>query len=162
MSKVVLVSCSSGKESQAAPAEELYNSDLFKKQMEYAKKLTNPNDIYIISAKYHLVPLRTEIEPYNKTLKEMPAPDREKWAEVVLDQLKKKGYDLQKDKFVILAGNAYRQYLEPHMKNVEVPFSGLRIGQQKKALLQKLKEAIIKLTTTIIKEVKKLYRNGVL
>jgi hypothetical protein len=162
MSKVVLVSCSSGKESQAAPAEELYNSDLFKKQMEYAKKLTNPNDIYIISAKYHLVPLRTEIEPYNKTLKEMPAPDREKWAEVVLDQLKKKGYDLQKDKFVILAGNAYRQYLEPHMKNIEVPFSGLRIGQQKKALLQKLKEAIIKLTTTIIKEVKKLYRNGVL
>ena len=162
MSKVVLVSCSSGKESQAAPAEELYNSDLFKKQMEYAKKLTNPNDIYIISAKYHLVPLRTEIEPYNKTLKEMPAPDREKWAEVVLDQLKKKGYDLQKDKFVILAGNAYRQYLEPHMKNVEVPLSGLRIGQQKKALLQKLKEAIIKLTTKIIKEVKKLYKNGIL
>ena len=92
----------------------------------------------------------------------MPAPEREKWAEVVLGQLKKKGYDLQKDKFVILAGNAYRQYLEPHMKNVEVPFNGLRIGQQKKALLQKLKEAIIKLTTQIIKEVKKLYKNGVL
>jgi hypothetical protein len=48
------------------------------------------------------------------------------------------------------------------MKNVEVPLSGLRIGQQKKALLQKLKESIIKLTTAIIKEVKKLYRNGVL
>jgi hypothetical protein len=162
MSKVVLVSCSSGKESQAAPAEELYNSDLFKKQLEYAKKLTSPSDIYIISAKYHLVPLRTEIEPYNKTLKEMPAPEREKWAEVVLKQLQQKGYNLDKDKFVILAGNAYRQYLEPHMKNVEVPFSGLRIGQQKKALLQKLKEAIIKLTTKIIKEVKKLYKNGIL
>ena len=64
--------------------------------------------------------------------------------------------------FVILAGMAYRQYLEPHMKNVEVPFEGLRIGQQKKALLQKLKEAIIKLTTKIIKEVKKLYKNGIL
>ncbi len=162
MSKVVLVSCSAGKESQAAPAEELYNSDLFKKQLEYAKKLTSPNDIYIISAKYHLVPLRTEIEPYNKTLKEMPAPEREKWAEVVLKQLQQKGYNLDKDKFVILAGNAYRQYLEPHMKNVEVPFNGLRIGQQKKALLQKLKEAIIKLTTKIIKEVKKLYKNGIL
>lgn len=162
MSKVVLVSCSSGKASEAAPAEELYNSDLFKKQLEYAKKLTGPNDIYIISAKYHLVPLRAKIAPYNLTLKEMPAPEREKWANIVLDQLKKKGYDLQKDKFVILAGNAYRQYLEPHMKNVEVPFNGLRIGQQKKALLQKLKEAIIKLTTKIIKEVKKLYKNGIL
>ena len=162
MSKVVLVSCSAGKESHPAPAEELYNSDLFKKQLEYAKKLTNPNDIYIISAKYHLVPLRAKIAPYDKTLKDMPAKEREEWANVVLGQLKKKGYDLQKDKFVFLAGNAYRQYLEPHMKNYEIPFDGLRIGQQKKALLQKLKEAIIKLTTSILKEVKKLYKNGVL
>jgi hypothetical protein len=162
MSKVVLVSCSAGKESSSAPAEELYNSDLFKKQLEYAKKLTSSNDVYIISAKYHLVPLRAKIAPYNLTLKEMPAKDREAWAVVVLNQLKEKGYDLDKDKFVILAGNAYRQYLEPHMKNVEVPFEGLRIGQQKKALLQKLKETLIRITTQIIKEVKKLYKNGVL
>jgi len=162
MSKVVLVSCSAGKASEAAPAEELYNSDLFKKQLEYAKKLTNPNDIYIISAKYHLIPLRSKIEPYNMTLKDMSADERQNWSDTVLGQLKEKGYNLDKDKFVILAGNSYRQYLEPHMKNVEVPFNGLRIGQQKKALLQKLKETIIKLTTSIIKEVKKLYKNGIL
>jgi hypothetical protein len=48
------------------------------------------------------------------------------------------------------------------MKNVEVPFNGLRIGQQKKALLQKLKENVIKLTLKLIKEVKKLYKNGIL
>ena len=162
MSKVVLVSCSSGKEAKSMPAEKLYNSDLFKKQMEYAKKLASPNNIYIISAKYHLVPLNKTISPYNLTLKDMPAPAREKWAEVVLKQLQQNGYNLDKDTFVILAGMAYRQYLEPHMKNMEVPFEGLRIGQQKKALLQKLKEAIIKLTTKIIKEVKKLYKNGIL
>jgi cytoplasmic iron level regulating protein YaaA (DUF328/UPF0246 family) len=162
MSTVVLVSCSAGKEEKAMPAEDLYNSDLFKKQLEYAKKLASSNNVYIISAKYHLVPLNKTISPYNLTLKEMPANEREKWAEVVLKQLQEKGYNLQKDKFVILAGNAYRQYLEPHMKNVEVPFEGLRIGQQKKALLQKLKEAIIKLTNRIIKEVKNLYKNGVL
>lgn len=162
MSTVVLVSCSSGKEDKPMPAGELYNSDLFKKQLEYAKKLTNDSNVYIISAKYHLVPLNKTISPYNLTLKEMPAKDREAWAEVVLKQLQEKGYNLDKDKFIILAGNAYRQYLEPHMKNVEVPFEGLRIGQQKKALLQKLKETIIKLTNYIIKEVKKLYKNGVL
>ena len=162
MSTVVLVSCSAGKEEKPMPAEDLYNSDLFKKQLEYAKKLASSNNVYIIFAKYHLVPLNKTISPYNLTLKEMPANEREKWAEVVLKQLQEKGYNLQKDKFVILAGNAYRQYLEPHMKNVEVPFEGLRIGQQKKALLQKLKEAIIKLTNRIIKEVKNLYKNGVL
>ena len=162
MSTVVLVSCSAGKESKPMPTEKLYNSDLFKKQLEYAKKLANSNNIYIISAKYHLVPLNKTISPYNLTLKEMPADEREKWSNIVKKQLEDKGYNLQKDKFVFLAGNAYRQYLEPHMKNVEVPFEGLRIGQQKKALLQKLKESIIKLTKYIIKEVKKLYKNGVL
>jgi hypothetical protein len=162
MSKVVLVSCSAGKEAKSMPAEKLYNSDLFKKQLEYAKKLTSPNDIYIISAKYHLVPLNKTIAPYNLTLKDMPSEDREAWSEIVKKQLIQKGYNLDKDKFVFLAGSAYRQYLEPQMKNVEVPFEGLRIGQQKKALLQKLKENIIKLTTKIIKEVKKLYKNGVL
>lgn len=162
MSTIVLVSCSSGKENKPMPAGQLYNSDLFKKQLEYAKKLTNDNNIYIISAKHHLVPLNKTISPYNLTLKEMPAKDREAWAEVVLKQLQEKGYNLDKDKFIILAGNAYRQYLEPHMKNIEVPFEGLRIGQQKKALLQKLKETVIKLTNYIIKEVKKLYKNGVL
>jgi hypothetical protein len=48
------------------------------------------------------------------------------------------------------------------MKNVEVPFEGLRIGQQKKALLQKLKEAMIKLTNIIIKEIKNFYKNEIL
>jgi cytoplasmic iron level regulating protein YaaA (DUF328/UPF0246 family) len=162
MSKVVLVSCSAGKEDKPMPAEKLYNSDLFKKQLEYAKKLAPSNHIYIISAKYHLVPLNKTIPPYNLTLKEMPASEREKWSDIVKKQLEQKGYNLQKDKFVFLAGNAYRQYLETHMKNVEVPFEGLRIGQQKKALLQKLKETVIKLTLNIIKEVKKLYKNGVL
>lgn len=162
MSTVVLVSCSAGKESKPMPAEKLYNSDLFKKQLEYAKKLAPSNNIYIISAKYHLVPLNKTIAPYNLTLKDMPSSDREAWSEVVKKQLLQKGYNLQKDKFVFLAGNAYRQYLEPQMKNVEVPLAGLRIGQQKKALLQKLKESIIKLTLKIIKEAKKLYKNGVL
>ena len=162
MSTVVLVSCSAGKEEKSMPAEKLYNSDLFKKQLEYAKKLAPPNHIYIISAKYHLVPLNKTIAPYNLTLKDLPSSDREAWAEVVKKQLEQKGYNLQKDKFVFLAGMAYRQYLEPQMKNVSVPFEGLRIGQQKKALLQKLKETVIKLTKYIIKEVKKLYKNGVL
>jgi hypothetical protein len=157
MSKVVLVSCSSSKEAKSMPAEKLYNSDLFKKQMEYAKKLASPNNIYIISAKYHLVPLNKTISPYNLTLKDMPAPAREKWAEVVLKQLQQNGYNLDKDTFVILAGMAYRQYLEPHMKDVEVPFKGLRIGQQKKALLAKLKEQVIKISRYIISELKKLF-----
>jgi hypothetical protein len=157
MSTVVLVSCSSGKLSHPAPAEDLYSSDLFNKQLAYAKKLTDPKDIYIISAKHHLVPLHKEIAPYNLTLKDMPADERERWANIVLGQLKHRGYDLRKDKFIILAGGAYRQYLEPHMKHIEVPFKNLRIGQQKKALLAKLKEAVKNISRYIISELKKIF-----
>ena len=92
MSTVVLVSCSAGKEEKSMPAEKLYNSDLFKKQLEYAKKLAPPNHIYIISAKYHLVPLNKTIAPYNLTLKDLPSSDREAWSEVVKKQLEQKGW----------------------------------------------------------------------
>jgi hypothetical protein len=42
------------------------------------------------------------------------------------------------------------------MKNVETPFEGLRIGQQKKALLKALKEQLISFARFIINEVKKI------
>jgi len=77
-------------------------------------------------------------------------------ADEVLKQIKQKGYNLDKDKFIFLAGKAYRQYLEPEMKNVEIPFDGLRIGQQKKALLKALKEQLISFARFIINEVKKI------
>jgi predicted Zn-dependent peptidase len=73
-----------------------------------------------------------------------------------LKQIKEKGYSLDNDKFMFLAGKAYRQYLEPEMKHVETPFEGLRIGQQKKALLKALKEQLISFARYIINEVKKI------
>jgi hypothetical protein len=86
----------------------------------------------------------------------MPSDKRKEWADEVLKQIKQKGYNLDKDKFIFLAGKAYRQYLEPEMKNVEAPFEGLRIGQQKKALLKALKEQLISFARFIINEVKKI------
>jgi hypothetical protein len=42
------------------------------------------------------------------------------------------------------------------MKNVLVPFKGLRIGQQKSALLKKLKESFDKLYKFILNEIKNI------
>jgi hypothetical protein len=44
------------------------------------------------------------------------------------------------------------------MKSVEVPFKGLRIGQQKKALKDKLKETISRISKYIISEIKKRFK----
>ena len=156
MAKVVLVACVATKADKPAPAEELYVSDLFKKNLAYAKKLTNDDDIYILSAKHHLLPLRKKIAPYDKTLKNFDADAKKDWSEKVIKQLQSRGYDLDKDQFVFLAGNEYRKYLEPEMNKVLVPFKGLRIGQQKSALLKKLKESFNKLSTFILNEIKNL------
>lgn len=152
MAKVVLVACVATKLDKPAPAEELYVSDLFKKNLAYAKKLTGDSDIYILSAKHHLLPLKKKIAPYDKTLKDFDADAKKAWSDKVLSQLKSKGYNLDKDNFIFLAGNEYRKYLEPEMAHVSTPFKGLRIGQQKKALLKKLKEQFIKFKNFILNE----------
>lgn len=156
MAKVVLVACVATKADKPSPAEELYVSDLFKKNLAYAKKLTNDDNIYILSAKHHLLPLRKKIAPYDKTLKDFDADAKKDWSEKVIKQLQSKGYNLDKDQFVFLAGNEYRKYLEPEMNKVLVPFKGLRIGQQKSALLKKLKESFNKLSAFILNEIKNL------
>lgn len=62
MKKIVLISCVSQKRSHRSKAKDLYISALFKKNLAYARRL-NPDAIYILSAKYGLVDLETEIDP---------------------------------------------------------------------------------------------------
>lgn len=134
MKKVVLVSCVSQKLPCIARAEDLYTSTLFKLNLKYARQL-NPNAIFILSAKYGLLKLDDEIEPYNVTLNEMSSAQRKAWANTILDQLGKYT-SFQDDHFVFLAGQNYRKYLIPALPSFEVPLEGLPIGKQ----LQKLKE----------------------
>jgi len=129
---IVLISCVSKKRSVKSKARDLYTSALFKKNLGYAFRLS-PARVYILSAKYGLVELEEEIEPYNKTLNTMPVRESREWAGRVLQQLAAKT-DLENDRFVFLAGKKYRRYLVPHMKHFEIPLEGLRIGEQ----LQKL------------------------
>ena len=128
MSKIVLISCVSKKHSQKSKARDLYISALFRKNLQYTLKLA-PDQTFILSAKYGLVGLDDEIEPYDLTLNTMSAPEIKSWAHGILRQLNEKA-DLQHDEFVFLAGAKYRKYLIPHLAHVEVPLEGLRIGEQ--------------------------------
>lgn len=128
MSKVVLISCVSKKLPYKAKAKELYVSTLFKYNLKYAKSL-NPDKIFILSAKYGLVNLEREIEPYDKTLNDMPSKDIRKWAACVINQIKKEA-DPKEDEFIFLAGEKYRKYLLPHISNYQISLEGLKIGEQ--------------------------------
>jgi len=63
----------------------------------------------------------------------MPIQERRAWAAGVISELSKYA-DLQQDEFIILAGEKYREFLLPHMRNYEIPFEGLSFGNQLKVL----------------------------
>ena len=136
MKRVVLISCVSKKLTSRARAKELYTSTLFKFNLQYARKL-NPDSICILSAKYGLLGLNDEVEPYDVMLNKMPANERKSWANNVVEQLKRY-FDPTQDHFIILAGERYRQYLLPHLSSYEIPLKGLPIGKQ----LQYLKRQV--------------------
>ncbi|MFO7697149.1 MAG: hypothetical protein R6X16_08330 [Anaerolineae bacterium] len=125
---IVLISCVSQKLPHQARAAEVYTSPLFVGALRYARAL-HPDAIYILSAKYGLLDLETEIEPYDMTLLNMRVDQVRAWAERVLEQLRL-CTDLQRDHYVFLAGEKYRKYLVPHMRSYEVPMQGMRIGEQ--------------------------------
>ena len=128
MRKIVLISCVSKKLNYRSKAQDLYVSPLFRKNLQYAKSL-NPDKIFILSAKYGLLRLNEEINPYDKTLNEMCSKEIKWWAKLVLSQLKK-STDLENDEFIFLAGNNYRKFLLTHIKHYYVPMQGLGIGKQ--------------------------------
>ncbi|WP_314206239.1 DUF6884 domain-containing protein [Capnocytophaga bilenii] len=123
MKTIVLISCSSEKESTATTAEQLYRSSLFKKSLARAKKL-NPDAIYILSGKHHLLPLDKVIEPYNQRVSRKK-DENEAWGAKVIEQLKKVT-DLQNDKFIIYAGKDYVTPIKSSLKNVILPFDGVK------------------------------------
>ncbi len=133
--KIVLISCVSKKLNYKAKAKELYISSLFKLNMKYAQSLS-PDKIFILSAKYGLLKLDEEIDPYNETLNEKKDSEIKEWAGRVLNQLTKEA-DLENDEIIFLAGEKYRKYLLPQIKNYKVPLEGLGIGKQLGLLKEK-------------------------
>ena len=124
--RVYLVSCVS----TDAKAQDLYVSPLFRKARAYVEKTSQR--WYILSAKYGLVHPETVIAPYEQTLNNMGSSERRAWSLGVLGQLEPHLVGVRS--IVFLAGERYRQYLEPALrqKDIEVsaPMKRLPIGKQ--------------------------------
>ena len=128
---IYLISCVKQKALTACPAESLYQSDWFRKAKGWMLRRFVPGDRwFILSAKYHLVTPLQIISPYEQTLLRMPRNLRQVWARKVLLQLKE--VLRTGDRIVFLAGDRYREFLEPGLSrySVEVPMKGLGIGRQ--------------------------------
>jgi hypothetical protein len=133
-SHITLIACSATKLESTCMAKDMYQGSLFKKSLEYALKTTNPKNIYILSAKYGLVELEQEIEPYDKTLKDMDIDETQSWVDMIMDKLYDLYEDLNELHISILAGKAYYEPLIESLPNYDLPLEGLRIGEQMKEL----------------------------
>jgi hypothetical protein len=154
MAKIVLLSCTKSKTPYKAPAQELYSaSPMFQKTLEYGKTL-KPDKMFILSAKHHLVNLNQELAPYDLTLKDFNKDEKERWGEEVYKEMKQRGINPEKNKFIFLAGS---EYIKPLLKyipesNIENPMGGRRFGERLKWLnkqLNKLQEAFNKIKNYI-------------
>jgi hypothetical protein len=154
MAKIVLLSCTKSKTSYKAPAQELYSaSPMFQKTLEYGKTL-KPDKMFILSAKHHLVNLNQELAPYDLTLKDFNKEEKEKWGKEVYKEMKQRGINPEKNKFIFLAGS---EYIKPLLKyipesNIENPMGGRRFGERLKWLnkqLNKLQETFNKIKNYI-------------
>jgi len=122
--KVVLISCVKKKQAGKHKARDLYISPWFKYAFRYAQSLC-PDRIFVLSAKHFLVDQNTEIEYYEKMLKR----GIREWASKVVTALNQET-GLEKDTFIILAGEKYRRHLIRHLVNYSVPMQGLTFGRQ--------------------------------
>ena len=134
-----LLPCVGRKRSAPAPARDLYSSPWFFKARAYADRRGEP--WFVLSAKYGLVHPDQLIAPYDVTLNTMQVADRRRWASRVLTQLEPHLNGIGSVTF--LAGQRYREFLEPSLRNrgliVSVPMEGLRIGEQLRWLTEELR-----------------------
>ena len=127
--KIALIGCVKLKNNYKCKARDMYISPLFIKSLAYVEKKIKPDKIYILSAKYELLPENKVIEPYEKTLNKMKSAERKIWANNVIEQLKKES-NLEKDTFYVLAGSKYIENIKPHIKNCIDAMHGLSQGRR--------------------------------
>lgn len=125
---IIFLACTKSKAQKPCKARDMYQGELFKKSLAYAKRM-KPTTIYILSAKYGLLELDDQIEPYEQTLNGASKQERKQWSYKVYKQLQAKNVNFQDD-IIFLAGENYRQYLKQLFPKATMPLQGLSIGRQ--------------------------------
>lgn len=114
--RVGLIACCKKKLDHAAPAIELYQSPLFKGSARWMNRSGRVPEWGILSAKYGLVMPDQVIEPYDLCLADLPRLQKERWADMVHEQLVEKWSE--QAIWLVLMGGEYKAAVK-HMPYVE-------------------------------------------
>lgn len=131
---IVIISCGHTKRKERSPAWKLYTGSYFRSCLRCASSWAKRNDIYIISAKYGLVTLDTEIEPYKikiKRVKNWWTQNRIEGAVDIttvakqINELK----ILRNPPVVFLGGRDYLRLLQELIPNIKAPLQEYSTGK---------------------------------
>lgn len=127
---IFLVACVKTKQPQPMAVKDLYTSEWFWRARAFVELTRCP--WYVLSAEYGLLYPDDVVAPYDRTLKQMSAPERRSWGERVQRQLEV--LPLEDKTVVLLAGRPYREpvmdYLRSRARDVKVPMENLPQGRQ--------------------------------
>ena len=129
MKTIYLVGCGKKKLACMAPAAQLYTGDLFRKSLAYAEA-QEPDAVYILSAHYNLVRPTDYLRPYDVALYDLGVHERCLWGNSVAAGLQTYGHHPRRAHIVILAGRAYIEPLERHLRTWDAPLAGMGIGER--------------------------------
>jgi hypothetical protein len=132
MTRLALIGCSATKLATPARADELYQGNLFKKALVYAKR--NADEVRILSAKHGVVKLDTVLEPYDLTLSRMTYNERKAWMMLCRVHLEQQGFKHENTFIVFLCGQTYVQGIQGRYRYAwyrhTAPLDGKGIGDQ--------------------------------
>jgi hypothetical protein len=133
----VIVACGQQKRGEKCRADEMYSGPYHRACLAYARTLTDDENIFILSAKYGLLRLIEEIEPYEKRFESHS--DYAALYELVRGQVAALG--LKNARPVVLGGYDYRELCDSFWV-CQSPLAGVGgIGKQIQWLRQKIKAA---------------------
>lgn len=135
---IALVGCSGPKLKEAAPARQLYTSQLFRSALAVAER--RHDVVYVISAKHELVALDQMIEPYNLTMSDIAKEWRTIWGVRVWGSIQSRHQHADRQIF-IYAGKDYAQPIRRagfHRATFHEPLAKMQIGQRLQWLREQL------------------------
>jgi hypothetical protein len=132
MKTLCLISCVKKKKNYKCKAEDMYISTLFKYSLEYAQR--HFDEVAILSAKYGLLRLDKEIEPYEMTLNNMKDLEIRKWSINVTNEIKRIYPEYE---YHVIAGKNYYKYLNIKIEALFPLSIGKKLQALKNALVEK-------------------------
>lgn len=135
---IALVGCSGPKLKEAAPARQLYTSQLFRSALSLAER--RHDVVYIISAKHELVALDQVIAPYDLTMADIAKEWRVIWGLRVWGSIQSRHQRVDRQIF-IYAGKDYAQPILRagfHRATFHEPLAKMQIGQRLRWLREQL------------------------